>query len=165
MPTKTLRPGRPSLGAAKRARLSLSLRPDLVARLERHAQKGDLALSRAAEELLEAALKAQDFQASLWEARLGRSAAEVASLCKALGIKKLSLFGSVLRDDFRQDSDVDLLVEFQPGRVKSLLDLGGVQMDLQDFFKRDVDLTQPQLLDNPIRRKEILGSARQIYAA
>ncbi len=164
MPTKTPRPGRPALGAAKRARLSLSLRPDLLARIEEHAQKGDLPLSRAAEDLLEAALKAQDFQASLWEARLGRSAAEVASLCKALGIKKLSLFGSALRDDFRPDSDVDLLVEFEPGKVKSILDLGGVQMDLQDFFGRPVDLTQKHLLDNPIRRKEILRTAIQVYA-
>jgi uncharacterized protein len=165
MPPKTSRPGRPTLGAAKRTRLSMSLRPDLLARVVKHAQRADLPLSRATEDLLEAALKAQDFQASLWEARLGRSAAQVASLCKAIGIKKLSLFGSILTDRFRPDSDVDLLVEFKPGVIETLLDKAHVLVQFEDAFSRRVDLTEPRLLDNPIRRREILNSAKLVYAS
>jgi predicted nucleotidyltransferase len=117
------------------------------------------------EELLEAGLQAKAFQDGLWEARLGRSSTEIAGLCKALGIKKLSLFGSVLRDDFRPDSDVDILAEFFPGTIKSFLDRGRIQMQLQRSLGRRVDLAEPRLLDNPIRRAEILRTAREIYAA
>lgn len=165
MPKKALRPGRPALGAQKRQRLSLTLEPGLLRQLEAQAKRQALSHSRLAETLLAQGLQNLSLSAQLWQARLGRSSAQVAGLCQALGIKRLSLFGSVLTERFLPDSDVDLLVEFKPKVIKTLFDLGHVQMEFQDFFGRPVDIAQRHLLDNPIRRKEILATEREIYAA
>jgi predicted nucleotidyltransferase len=65
---------------------------------------------------------------------------QIADFCIKHHIRKLSVFGSVLRDDFRPDSDVDVLVEFEPDYHATLLDLGGIQMELSDLLGRFVDL-------------------------
>ena len=58
----------------------------------------------------------------------------VAQFCRSHHIRKLSLFGSVLRDDFGPESDVDLLVEFDPGKVPGLIRLSGMELDLSPLF-------------------------------
>jgi len=90
---------------------------------------------------------------------------KIAEFCKRHKIRKLSLFGSVLRDDFRPDSDVDILVEFEPEARNSLFDLMHIQDELGELIGRQVDLVQPQGLENPFRRHEILSSHEIVYAA
>jgi len=64
----------------------------------------------------------------------------IADFCKRYRIRKLALFGSVLREDFRPDSDVDVLVEFEPGHTVGLLRMAGLEMELSEVLGRRVDL-------------------------
>ena len=91
----------------------------------------------------------------------------VAEFCRANGIVRLAIFGSALRDDFGPESDIDVLVEFEPGRTPGF---GFVTMaaDLSELFGRDVDVLTRSSVErsqNYIRRKEILETAETIYAA
>jgi hypothetical protein len=89
---------------------------------------------------------------------------KVAELCRRYGVAELALFGSVLRDDFRAESDVDVLVSFGPEAHPSLLELVELREDLKDLFGRDVDLVERAGLRNPFRRREILSTAEVVYA-
>ena len=89
---------------------------------------------------------------------------EIKEFSRSHHIRKLSLFGSVLRDDFGPDSDVDVLVEFEPDVVFSLFDLVRMQDELGALFRRKVDLVEAAGLNNPFRRYEILRTHRAIYA-
>ena len=91
----------------------------------------------------------------------------IAEFCHRHHIRTLSLFGSVLRDDFRPDSDVDVLVEFEPGHVPGLA-FFAIEVELSEIFGRKVDLVHQQSVEqskNYIRRKHILESLQTIYAA
>jgi predicted nucleotidyltransferase len=89
---------------------------------------------------------------------------KVAAFCKRNGIRKLSLFGSALRDDFRPDSDIDLLVEFRAGAAPSLLDLARMERELSAVLDgRKVDLRTPQELSRYFR-DEVLSTASVQYA-
>jgi hypothetical protein len=89
----------------------------------------------------------------------------LAEFCHEHGVARLSLFGSVLRDDFDPDrSDVDLLVEFAPGASKSLFKLVKMQDELGHLFGRDVDLTTPGSLSKYFR-DDVLSSAVVLYDA
>lgn len=89
----------------------------------------------------------------------------LAALAKEWGISRLSVFGSTVRDDFHNDSDVDLLVEFGPNVHYSLLDLANLKAELERIFQRAVDIVEPAALTNPYRRKHILETAQLLYAA
>lgn len=87
----------------------------------------------------------------------------IAEFCRRHEVVRLSLFGSILRDDFDADSDVDVLVEFA-GPTPSLLDLGGMQQELSDVLGRTVDLKTWGFLSDRIRRR--VEQEREIqYAA
>jgi hypothetical protein len=90
---------------------------------------------------------------------------EIENFCRRWKIIELSLFGSILRDDFGPDSDVDVLVTFANDIEWSLYDLVDMQEELKNIFGRDVDLVLKSGLRNPFRRKEILRNQRVIYAA
>lgn len=92
----------------------------------------------------------------------------LAAFCRANGIARLELFGSALRGDFGPDSDIDLLVEFEPDRTPSLLALAGMEIDLSEKFGRKVDLVDRKGVEasrNYIRRESILRTTETIYAA
>ncbi|MGH7200806.1 MAG: nucleotidyltransferase family protein [Planctomycetaceae bacterium] len=89
----------------------------------------------------------------------------VARFCRKWRIVELALFGSVLRDDFRPESDVDVLVTFEPEAPWSLWDLIDMRDELRDLFGREVDLVEKHTLVNPFRRHAILRSKQVIYAA
>jgi uncharacterized protein len=86
----------------------------------------------------------------------------IAAFCRRHGITKLSLFGSILRDDFRPDSDIDILVEFPPGARVSLFDLGGMLLELSEMLGRPVDLKTPGFIAERIL-KNVLAEARVQY--
>jgi predicted nucleotidyltransferase len=89
----------------------------------------------------------------------------IAAFCQQWGITEFSLFGSVLRDDFRPDSDIDVLVSIDPKARIGLLDIAQMSIELETMFKRPVDLVEKEGLRNPYRRREILRTAQVVYAA
>ena len=80
------------------------------------------------------------------------------------GIKRLALFGSVLGDDFNEDSDVDILVEFKPATRIGYMGLAGIENELTAVFGRKVDLRTPNELSRYFRQ-DILDSAETLYEA
>ncbi len=90
---------------------------------------------------------------------------KIAEFCRKHRIRKLSLFGSVLRSDFRPDSDIDVLVEFDPDADFSLLDFVRIQEELGALLNRKVDLVEGSALRNPFRRHEIMHTQQIVYAA
>ena len=96
---------------------------------------------------------------------VGVSAEQVAEFCRRWNVGELALFGSVLRDDFGPDSDVDVLVSPGSEARWSLYDWVDMRRELEVMFGRPVDLVSRRALRNPYRRHTILGSSRVIYAA
>ena len=88
----------------------------------------------------------------------------IEDFCKRNHIRKLSLFGSVLRDDFGPDSDVDVLVEFEPDARVGLIALAGMEIELSEIIGRKVDLRTPQELSRYFRDR-VLADAEVQYAA
>jgi hypothetical protein len=101
-------------------------------------------------------------------ARIKIDADGLAQFCQRWGVLELSLFGSVLRDDFRPDSDVDVLVSFAPGSRHSLFDLVSMEEELRTIVGRQVDLVERSAVEeseNYIRRKAILERLEPLYVA
>jgi uncharacterized protein len=90
---------------------------------------------------------------------------KIAEFCQRWSITEFSLFGSVLREDFRPDSDIDVLVSIDPTSRIGLLEMAQMQIELEKLFKRPVDLVEKEGLRNPYRKREILRTAEVIYAA
>ena len=91
----------------------------------------------------------------------------IQAFCDRWKITELALFGSILRDDFRPDSDIDILVTFSPEADWSLLDHATMQQELASLLNREVDLVSKRAIErshNWIRRQEILTTAQVIYA-
>lgn len=89
----------------------------------------------------------------------------IEDFCRRWKISEFSLFGSVLRNDFRPDSDVDVLVEFHSDATWSLFDLVLMQDELADIFGRKVDLVERSAVRNPFRRREIERTRQVLFAA
>lgn len=89
--------------------------------------------------------------------------AEIETFCRRNRIRRLALFGSVLRGDFSPDSDVDALVEFEPGRTPGLA-FFTMQRELSEIFGRKVDLNTPNDL-SPCYRQHVLDEAELLYDA
>jgi predicted nucleotidyltransferase len=90
----------------------------------------------------------------------------VARFCRKWGISELSLFGSVVRpQEFREDSDIDVLVTFQEPSRWSLFDVVDMKDELEQLFGRKVDIVEKDAIRNPWRRRSILTSYRVVYAA
>ena len=90
--------------------------------------------------------------------------AELEMFCRRHGVHKLLLFGSVLRDDFTADSDVDVLVEFAPNAVAGLLDLARMEIELSELIGRKVDLRTPAELSRYFR-DTVLAAAETLYVS
>jgi uncharacterized protein len=91
--------------------------------------------------------------------------ARVDEFCRQWKVSELAFFGSVLREEFRDDSDIDILISFDPDASWSLFDLVTMQDQLEDIFSREVDLVEKDGLINPFRRRSILEEMVIIYAA
>ena len=93
---------------------------------------------------------------------------KIADFCRRWQITEFALFGSVLREDFGPDSDVDVLVTFAPEARRSLFDLVRMEDELQQVLGRQVDLVERRAVErspNYIRRKHILSSLEKVYVA
>jgi predicted nucleotidyltransferase len=94
--------------------------------------------------------------------RLSISRLQVPEFCRRHHIKKLSLFGSVLRDDFRPDSDIDVLVEFEPGHTPGFLGLARMEIELSKLFGgRKVDMRTPEDLSRYFRQDVVTAAEVQ----
>lgn len=89
--------------------------------------------------------------------------ASLESFCRKWRVRELSLFGSVLRDDFGPESDVDVLVSFADDAPWSLWDFTAMSDELAGIVGRPVDLVEKEGLRNPFRRHTILGTRKVIY--
>ena len=90
------------------------------------------------------------------------------SFCRRWQVSELALFGSVVREDFGPDSDVDVLIQFHPQARHTLFDMARMEEELSRIFGRDVDLVDRTAVEqsrNHIRREAILQSAEAIHAA
>jgi uncharacterized protein len=96
-------------------------------------------------------------------ARIAVNPEEIAAFCRRNHIRRLALFGSVLRDDFGPDSDIDVLVEFEAGHVPGLA-FSRLEQELSNLLGRRVDLVTPKFLNERIRDR-VLDDAEVQYAA
>jgi len=90
------------------------------------------------------------------------------AFCRRHRVRRLSVFGSALREDFRPDSDVDILVSFEEGAHHSLFDLVTMQDELEVILGRSVDLVEREAVEqseNYIRRRHILANEEPVYVA
>lgn len=87
----------------------------------------------------------------------------LAELCRRYHVRELALFGSVLRDDFRDDSDIDVLVEFDPEAIVGLFKFFALQEELEQLLGRGIDLVSKRGLAHRLR-DHIIHSSRLLYA-
>lgn len=88
----------------------------------------------------------------------------LADFCRRNHIRRLSLFGSALRDDFRPDSDLDFLVEFEPDAPVGLMDMSRMERELSQLVGREVDFRTPREISRHFRDR-VLAEAQVQYAA
>jgi uncharacterized protein len=98
-------------------------------------------------------------------ARIPVSQEQIEAFCRKHDISEMALFGSVLRDDFREDSDIDLLVSFSPAANHSLLDHVHMEQELARLLGRSVDMVEKEAVENPFVLREIRNNLALIYAA
>lgn len=92
---------------------------------------------------------------------------KIKDFCERWQVTEFALFGSILREDFRSDSDIDIMVKFHPYAHISFSGLEQMEAELKTLFEREVDLITRQGIEasrNYLRRREILSSAKVIYA-
>jgi uncharacterized protein len=89
---------------------------------------------------------------------------QIAEFCRRHHIRRFAFFGSVLRDDFRPDSDVDVLIEFEPDHIPGLIRLMGMQLEFSEMIGREADFRAPGDLHRSFREKA-LAEAEVQYAA
>jgi uncharacterized protein len=90
---------------------------------------------------------------------------QIEAFCQKYSVQEMSLFGSAIRPDFRPDSDVDVMLQFEPGHGFTFENTPDIQDDLERLFGRAVDVIEKGRIRNPIRRAAIMGNYRVIYAA
>jgi uncharacterized protein len=95
--------------------------------------------------------------------RLQVSEEAIVAFCQKWNIVEFALFGSVLRDDFREDSDIDVLVVYGEPRDYSYSSWMAIREEITEMFGRKVDLTEKKLLKNPYSRANILKTHRVVY--
>jgi uncharacterized protein len=100
--------------------------------------------------------------------RLTTTPKKLSDFCQRWQVSELALFGSILRDDFHAESDIDVLVSYQPTAKRGLFEKMHMKAELESLFHRKVDLVSKKVIEqshNWLRRKNILDSAEVIYVA
>ena len=93
---------------------------------------------------------------------------QIEEFCKEWNVKDLRVFGSVTTNDFRPDSDIDIIVDFPPGSHHTLIQLAKMEENLEGIFGRRIDLITRQAVEqsrNYIRKRSILSSMEKVYGA
>ena len=87
------------------------------------------------------------------------------AFCRRWNVRELALFGSVVGDDFRRDSDVDVMVSFDPASSHTLFDIVDMKDELKEIFGRELDLLQKEAVRNPFVNNHIRRNRRIVYRA
>lgn len=87
----------------------------------------------------------------------------IRDFCQKWKATSMAFFGSVLRDDFRPDSDVDVMLAFNPNAHWSLFDIVDMKLELEEIFKRNVDILEEGTVRNPIKRRCIYENIEVVY--
>jgi len=95
----------------------------------------------------------------------GSKADWIEEFCQRWEIQEFSFFGSILRDDFQPQSDIDILVSFSPDAKWSLFDIIDMKDELQQILGRNVDIVEKDAVRNPFRKESIMSSREVVYAA
>ena len=90
---------------------------------------------------------------------------QIEAFCRKYGVAEFCLFGSVLRDDFGPDSDIDIMLKFRPGHGFTFENTPDIQDELESIFGRPVDVIEKGRIRNPFRHHAIMNSYRVVYAA
>ena len=96
------------------------------------------------------------------EVKIEVSQDQIAEFCQRHHIRRLAFFGSVLREDFKPESDVDVLVEFEPGHTPGLITLAGMEIELSDLLGRKADMRTPADLSSYFRQ-DVINMAQVQY--
>lgn len=148
--------GRPALGKAARVRSTYTLSREALLKLGQLARQQKLSRSRVLESAVLGGPAQRPFRPDFQA---------LSGLCQRRGIEAMWLFGSALGPAFRPDSDIDLLVRFREGACGSYFEFADIQAELEAVLGRKVDLVEEKLLDNPIRRAEIMATREALYAS
>ncbi len=100
------------------------------------------------------------------ELQIAFSKSDIGQFCQRWNITKLELFGSAIRDDFSDESDIDLLVEYDPAFHRTLSDMDMMQEEIEAIFHRSVDLVVRSTIENspnPYKRENILNHTYTLY--
>lgn len=90
---------------------------------------------------------------------------KIEDFCRQHQVREFALFGSVLREDFSRESDIDVLISFAPDTRYNLFDLADMREEFKALFGREIDLVEKEALRNPYRRRHILQNMEVVYAA
>jgi predicted nucleotidyltransferase len=90
---------------------------------------------------------------------------DIVRICRRYYITELSIFGSSIREDFNENSDIDILVSFAKNSSINLFDIMNIEHEFTGLLKRKVDIIEKESLKNPIRKNTILSTREIIYAA
>ncbi|GAB6285162.1 MAG: nucleotidyltransferase family protein [Methanoregula sp.] len=93
---------------------------------------------------------------------------KIEKFCQTWNVQELLVFGSITTTNFRPDSDIDIVVDFKPGSVHTLIDLAKMEDELERIFNRRIDLITRRAIEqsrNHIRKKAILSTMEQVYVA
>ena len=163
--------GRPLKGERKRVRVSFTLPPDQVAWLHRQAAINHQSRSEILENAIQESQKVQRPRLNLDKSKGQRRYLQIPiprkkiiNFCHKYQIRKLSLFGSVLTNQFRPQSDIDVLVEFDPDHNMSLFEMISMERELNQLFGHKVDLKTPQELSRYFR-DQVMEESEILYAA
>jgi predicted nucleotidyltransferase len=162
--------GRPPLGARKRVRTSFTLEPEQLEWLKRIAETRLLSASEALSEAIDIYRNALPTESPPRPAasriRIALPLpARLEAICRRHGVRRLALFGSVLTPRFDDSSDLDMLVEFLPGRSIGFFEMSELAEDLgRCFVGRQIDLRTPRELSQYFR-EQVLADAEEIYRA
>jgi predicted nucleotidyltransferase len=111
-------------------------------------------------------MKIQENCSDIIHQKLNLPQIEITQICQQWQITKMSLFGSILRDDFNSNSDIDILIQFSPDARQGLFTLAKLKHKLEDITGRSIDIVVQESVENSnnwIRKNEILTTAQIIY--
>jgi len=107
-----------------------------------------------------------EIKAKMTQTAIALPMEKIAKFCQQWNVIEFALFGSILRDDFRENSDIDIMVQFHPHAHPTLFDLAEMEAELKQLLQRNVDLITRKGIENSrnyLRRQAILDSAQVIY--
>jgi len=163
--TAVARAGRPLLGDKKRVRTTFTVHPERLRWLQRIAQKQGVSSSELLDELIGLGQAQWAGRGERTSLRVALPYNEISQLCQRHGIRKLSVFGSALREDFGPESDVDMLVEFDEGAAPGLFLLSELALLFSKMLGgRMVDLRTYSELSPPFR-EQVAKEAVAVYVA